>query len=65
MLLGVHGEVVMKRAAGVIIVLQLAILRRTGMEKIAHGAIIIAIKMGAGNITITKAIVLMTLQPKD
>jgi hypothetical protein len=46
-----HGEVVMKEDAGAIMS-RIALLRKTGMGRIARGilTIIIARKMGAGNI---------------
>jgi hypothetical protein len=56
MLQVVRGEIAWKKDAGVIIPAQLAVQQKIGMAKIAHGKIVIAIKMDAGNTAIKQAL---------
>ena len=60
------GVIAMKKVAGAIQQIQLAMLLKIGMGKIAHGVlrIIIVSKMDAGNIII-KLIALILLLQKD
>jgi hypothetical protein len=60
----VHGGNAMKKGAGAITLVQVAMQLRIGMEKIAHGTLhlVIVNKMAAGNILIKALVLILFLQ---